>query len=70
MCSQKVTQVSNKGCGVLFEGSKERSRASIKGRLFEGSIGLKRGSIVYFVQGEDCWEGVQHRLIKRTIVGL
>ena len=49
-CSQKV---SNIGC-TLFEGSREKSRTSIKGRLFEGSIGLWGGSIVYFVRGEDC----------------
>ena len=48
---KKVTQVSNKWCTLLFEGSKERSRASIKGRLFEGSIGLKGGSMVYFIEG-------------------
>ena len=28
----------------------------IKERLFEDSIGLRGGSIVYFVRGEDCWE--------------
>ena len=31
-----------------------KSRALIKGKLFEGSIGLKVGSMVYFVRGEDC----------------
>ena len=30
------------------------SRVSIKGRLFDGSIGLRGGSMVYFVRGEDC----------------
>ena len=33
-----------------------RSRASIKERLFKGSIGLRGGTMVYFVQGEDCRE--------------
>jgi len=42
-----------KGLCTLFEGSRERSRASIKGRLFENSISLKR-VIVYFVRGENC----------------
>ena len=44
-----------------------RSRASIKGRLFEGSIGLGRDSIVgTLFEGrivEDCWEGVPQWLI-------
>ena len=31
------------------------SRALIKGRLFEGSVGIRVGSIVYFVRGENCW---------------
>ena len=26
--------------------------------LFEGSIGLRKDTVVYFVRGEDCWEGV------------
>ena len=26
------------------------------GRLFEDSIGLRGGSMVYFVRGENCWE--------------
>ena len=26
----------------------------MEGRLFEGSIGLKGGSIIYFAQNEDC----------------
>ena len=43
---------------TLFEGSRERSRASIKRRLLEGSIGLKGGSMVYLlcVRGEDFWD--------------
>ena len=32
----------------------------MKGRPFEGSIGLRGGSIMYFVRGEDGWEGVLH----------
>ena len=39
----------------FVRGLEWRSRALIKGRLFEGSIGLGGGSIVYFVWGEDCW---------------
>ena len=39
-CSKKMTQVSNKEC-TLLEGSRERSRATIKGRLLESTIGLK-----------------------------
>ena len=52
-CRKKVTQVSNKGC-TLFEDTREKSRSSIKGRLFEGSIGLRGGSMVYFVRGDNC----------------
>ena len=63
----------NRGC-TLFEGSKERSRASIKGRLFESSIGLKGDSMVYFVRGKSCLgllKGVvPHRVIKRKIMSL
>ena len=36
-----MTEVSNKRC-TLFEGSRVRSRILIKGRLFEGCIGLQR----------------------------
>ena len=35
----------------FVRGLQKRSQASIKGR---GSIGLKKGSVVYFVQEEDC----------------
>ena len=42
----------------FVRGLQRRSRASIKGRLFKGSIGLRGGSIVYFVRGKDCREGV------------
>ena len=35
-------------------GLQRRSQASIKGRLFEGFIGLMVDSMVYFVRGEDC----------------
>ena len=35
--------------GVLCLRAPERSRASIKGRLFESSIGLRGGSMVSFV---------------------
>ena len=42
MSLEEVTKVSNKRC-TLFEGSRERSRASIKERLFESSISLKGG---------------------------
>ena len=47
----------------FLRGLQRRSRASSKGRLFEGSIGLNGGSVVYFVRGEDCWEGVPQWLI-------
>ena len=47
----------------FVQGLQRGSRASIKGRLFEGSKGLGGGSIVYFVRGEDCWEGVPRWLI-------
>ena len=67
--SKIVTQVSNKG-STLFKGSRERSRVSIKSRRFEGSIDPRGGSMVYFVRGEDCWEGVPHWLIKGMIMGL
>ena len=40
---------------VYFVWELQRSRDSIKGRLFEGSIGLKEGFVVYFVRGKDCW---------------
>ena len=39
----------------IVRGLQKRSRALIKGRLFESFIGLRGGSMVYFVQGEDCW---------------
>ena len=40
---------------ALFEDSRERSRASIKGRLFKSSISQPQGKlIVYFVREEDC----------------
>ena len=38
----------------FVRGLQRKSRASIKGRLFEVSIALRGGSIVYFVRGEDC----------------
>ena len=40
----------------FVRGLQRRSQVSIKGRLFEGFIGLRGGSMVYFVRGEDCWE--------------
>ena len=40
----------------FVQGILRRSRVSIKRRLFEGSIDLRGGSMVYFVRGEDCWE--------------
>ena len=43
----KNDSVSNKEY-TLFESSWERSWVPIKGRLFEGHIGLKGGSMVYF----------------------
>ena len=49
----------------FFNGSKEKSKTSIKGRLFEGYIGLMGDSMVYFVRVDDCWEGVW--IIKWTI---
>ena len=33
---------------------RRRSQASFKERLFEGTIGLKRGSMLYFIRLEDC----------------
>ena len=53
-CSKKVTKVSNKRV-YFVRGLQRRSRASIKGRLFEGSIGLRGGSMLYFVRWEDYW---------------
>ena len=53
MCSKKMTQESNKWC-ILFEGFRERSQALIKRRLFEGSMGFRGDSMMYFVQGDDC----------------
>ena len=47
---------------VYFVRELQRSRASIKGRLFEGSIGLRRSYSV-LCSREDCWEGVSHWLI-------
>ena len=38
----------------FVRGLQKRSRASIRERLFEGSISLRIGSIVYFVRREDC----------------
>ena len=56
---EDMTQVSNKEY-TLFEGSRGRNQASIKGRLFEGSLGLMEGSMVYFVSTLVCmslfWE--------------
>jgi len=46
----KLTQMLNKGC-TLFEGFRGRSRASIKGRSFEGYISLRRGSMVTLFEG-------------------
>ena len=37
----------------FVRGLQRRSRASIKGRLFEGSIDLRGGSMMYFARGED-----------------
>ena len=58
----------NKRC-TLFEGSREGVEARLKERLFEGSIGVKGGSTVYLVQGEDCWErnptSANHRFISK-----
>ena len=34
----------------------QKSRATIKGRLFEGYIDLSVDSIVYFVRRDNCWE--------------
>ena len=50
-----IVQVSNRGC-ILFEGSREMCRASIKRRLFESSReGDHKGDfMVYFVRREDC----------------
>ena len=40
--------------GRLFEGLIGRRGGSIEKRLFEDSIGFRGGSIVYFVRGEVC----------------
>ena len=40
----------------FVRGFQKSSRVSIKGRLFEGSIGLRGDSIVYFVRGENRWK--------------
>ena len=64
--------MSNKG-GTLFEGSREKSRTSIKRRLFEGSIGLRETPWHTLFEGgiiEDCWTGVPHGLIKGMIMSL
>ena len=45
----ELSQVSNKGCS-LFENLKKRVRASIRVRLFEGSIGLRESSRAYFIR--------------------
>ena len=43
---------------VYFVYGLQRSRVSIKGRLFKGSINLKGDSMVYFVRTRSvlCWE--------------
>ena len=41
----------------FVRGLQKRSRALIKGRLFDGYIDFRGGSIVYFVQGEHWCEG-------------
>ena len=38
----------------FIRGLKRKSRASIKESLFDGSIDLKGGHMVYFVGEEDC----------------
>ena len=38
----------------FVRGLQRRSRALIKGRLFEGSIDFREGSVVYFIGKEDC----------------
>ena len=53
----------NKGC-TLFEGSRERSRVSIKGRLFEDYIDLRGGSMVYFVRGLSTQSGQYHIIVE------
>ena len=40
--------------GVLCKRTPEKGVKPIKGRLFEGYIDLRGGSMVYFVRGEDC----------------
>ena len=55
----------------MFEGSRGRSQASIKGRMFKGYIGLRGDSILYFVRGEDCWEGVpNHEFINKEYISI
>ena len=51
--------MSNKGF-TLFENSRDRSRVLIKERLFEGYIGLMRGSMVYCLRTLEI--GVESRL--------
>ena len=56
-----MTQVSNKGC-TLFEEFREGVKP-IKGRLLEGSISLRGGSIVYSVR-EEAQSGQYHTIVK------
>jgi len=51
-CSKKWLKCRTKG--VLCSRAPE-SRVLIKRRMFEGSIGLRRGSMVYFFLGQNCW---------------
>ena len=46
----------------FVRGLQRRGRASIKGRLFDGSMGLREGSVVYFVRG-----GTKGVLCSRTL---
>ena len=49
----------------FVQGLEKRSQASIKGRLFEGSIDLKGDSIVYF-----CSRGVSHGFISKKHISI
>ena len=65
------SQVLNKKC-ILFEGSQEKSQASIKGRQFEDYIASREALWCTLFEErivEDCWEGVPHWLIKGRIKG-
>ena len=56
----------------FVQGLQRKSQASIKGRLFEGSIGRRESLWCTLFEGrivEDYWEGIPHWLIKGMIMG-